>query len=138
MDEIKEYSIFSYRCGVLQNTIAAWVPLGVGICRLAPGLWFIPLAIVFTLISIVAAQKRFYFTEIVYLAEPTEFEYEVAIKAMTEAIARKELVEKCLSDLPEMHESGVSIAIRVIEDENGNKMPMFCIQIKDPSDSEDE
>lgn len=135
LEEIKEYSNFSYRCGITRAIRPAWIMIGIGLCRLAPGLWFVPLSLIFMILSFFAAKKRFYFTEVVYLSEPTDFEYEVAIKAMTYAVQAKEEIERIKADFLENLENAC-ISFEFYGE--GEKNPIFCFQIGNPDDLEDE
>ena len=137
MEEIKEYSNFSYDCGVIRLVRPAWIAIGIGLCRLAPGLWFLVLLPVFILLTCWVNKRNFYFTEVIYLAEPTEFEYDVAITAMTEAVSAKEKIEKLHSDAFKNLEM-IRFLLEVYELENGSERPMFRIQVGNPDDLEDE
>lgn len=137
MEEIKKYSIYSYRCGITRVAKYAWVPIGVGICRLVPGDWFFLTTGIFVLITMWAVKKNFYFVEALYTAEPTEFEYDAAIKAMTLAVLAKEEVEANMREVLN-NSPNIKVTMDMFEDENGNKGPMFCFQIGNPDDLEDE
>lgn len=137
MEELKNYSIYSYRCGITGVAKLAWGPIGVGICILFPGNWFFLAIGVFVLITMWAIKKKFYFMEVLYTAEPKEFEYDAAIKAMTLAIEAKEDVEATIREALN-NSPNIEVTMELFEDENGNKSPMFCIQIGNPDDLEDE
>ncbi len=137
LEEIKKYSNFSYRCGITRLIRPAWVMIGIGICRFFPGLWFIPLSLIFMLLSYFVAKERFFFTEVLYLSEPTDFEYEVAIQAMTCAVELKEEVEKIHADIFENLKKAC-MCFELYEEENGDKKPIFRFQIGNPDDLEDE
>lgn len=103
LSEIKDYSSFSYRCGVARGFKEAWVPLGIGICRLAPGNWYFLALIFLCLFSLWASKRNFYFVEIISLVKPTDYEYDAEIKCMSEAIKRKEMMDNILEKgIPEI------------------------------------
>ena len=89
------------------------------------------------LFSFWAAKKRFYFTEVVFLANPTDFEYEVAIQAMTGAVkAKEELKDVYAVMFEQMKNMGVILSVYETADEE--RRPMFRFQIGNPDDLEDE
>lgn len=90
MEEIKEYSIFSYYCGIPEMIKDGWIWYGLSVCVLFPDLRFIIAIWVFMLISFWAHKVNFFFTEIVFLGIPTEIEYMTAIRAMEEVLKHKE------------------------------------------------
>lgn len=102
LQEIKGYSNFSFYCSSVECTRPGWVYIGIGLCRLVPDLWFILALLIFLLFTLWAMKKNFYFTEFVCLSKPTDFEYEVAITAMTAALEYKEEVEKEMPDYKEI------------------------------------
>ena len=128
--EIKNYSNYAYGCGVAQAFKKVWFYLGIGICRLLPGLWFFAALLIFSIVTIVWYRKNFFFTEIFSLIKPTEFEYEVAIKAMTYASKEKEQIEnefECVISELEKLDDDIEIPGQTI-----------IIQIGDPEDLENE
>ncbi len=135
MEEIKEYSIYSYRCGIAREMKKAWPCIGMGICRLIPGAWCFPFLVIFLIFSVWAYKKSLFFTEVVWLAEPTEFEYDAAIRVMKKAIEEKESVERSLQEELEMISDFKKITVMLKISEDG---PRFDIYLGDSEDLEDE
>ena len=137
LEEVKNYSMFAYNCSIATAVSKSWTYIGLGICRLLPGLWmFIPLTI-FLLVTIWASKKNFYFTEIGCLETPTDYEYNAAIEVMKKAIQNKDEAEEEFRAAMSMAES-ISVVMEVIEDENGNKSPVISINIGGPEDAQEE
>ncbi len=137
LEEVKNYSMFAYNCSIAAAVGKSWTYIGLGICRLLPGLWmFIPLTI-FLFVSIWASKNNYYFTEIGYLETPTDYEYNAAIEVMKKAIQNKEESEGELKEMMNMAEC-INVVMEVIEDENGNKSPVISINIGGPEDAQEE
>lgn len=100
LDEIRNYSSFSERCGIARKFRDAWVYFGIAFARLHPDLLgYAILLIAFFLFTMLWARKRnYFFTEIFALRKPTDSEYEVAIAAMTKAMEYKTELEKIDED----------------------------------------
>lgn len=81
LEEIKQYSNWSYGCGSLQVFSTALPFLSIGIARIiASGIWYIPFAIVVMLIDVwLLKTRKLCFLEALITSTPTEKEYQVAI-----------------------------------------------------------
>lgn len=98
LEEVKNYSNYSYYCGVVPKMHESLSYFVIGFCRLIPGFWYlIALAIVIPLIYIF--RKKMYLFEYFSLLEPTDTEYKVAIAALEGALKHKELVDEVKNDL---------------------------------------
>lgn len=88
IDEIHEYSSYSYNCGSLVNFRQGILFLGFALARfLVPGLWIIPAMLAVCLISFILVKTDgITFMEFLVLDRPTDTEYAVAIKAMDESV----------------------------------------------------
>ena len=138
MEEIKEYSIFSYYCGVPELVKSAWPWYGLSVCVLFDGLSFLLALWVFIIITFFCHKCNFYFTEIGLLGKPTDLEYEVAIKAMEVVLKNKEEekenFERVISHTPSLEE------IIKIDEENGSNpnKDAYRIVIPKPDEGTDE
>lgn len=96
LEEIKNYSNYSYYCGVVPMVRNAWPYLLLGLCRLVPGGWyFLALLVVFA--TMVLFNKKMYFFEYFSLLEPTETEYKVAIAALNGALENKRIADEAMN-----------------------------------------
>lgn len=88
IDEIHEYSSYSYRCGSLVNFKQGILFLGFALARFAvSGLWIIPAMLAVCLICFILVKTNgITFMEFLVLDKPTDTEYTVAIKAMDESV----------------------------------------------------
>lgn len=94
LEEIKNYSGFSYSCGVAGKIKSVWCFLMVGVCRLAPDSWYFASLLVMLLLTWWWMKNGLYWTEIISLSKPKEIDYQVAIAAMTRALEYKEEIDK--------------------------------------------
>lgn len=87
IEEIRNYSNFSYYCGSLEKLKKASYIFGFAIARLLPGLWYLlGLIIIEIVIFILNKNGKIYFMEFLVTSEPTEREYKVAIAALEKCI----------------------------------------------------
>lgn len=96
LDEIKNYSSFSPRCGIARQFKEAWFYFCLAFARLWPTLggYLIILALMAIFTFCWAKRKNYFFTEIFALRKPEDRDYEVAIAAMKQALEyRDELAE---------------------------------------------
>lgn len=84
LDEIKRYSSYSRACGSLEQSFNLVLFGSLAIVRfLTTGLLFVPVAIfVVILVIVLYKSNMLYFTEFMILDEPSDLEYNVAIKAL--------------------------------------------------------
>lgn len=128
IEEIKKYSIFSYDCGILEATKSIWIYVGTGICLLFSGIWYVIAWAIFLIFSYYALKKELFFTEAPWLAKPTDFEYDTAIKVMNAAIKKKEeLEEKMGGDV-----------LSVMAKESEKWVSEFAAEIETPTQEEDD
>ena len=90
IEEAKRYSIFSYHCGIPELVKDGWIYLGLGVCFLFSGICFWIILFIFMIFSLWANKVNFFFTEIGFLKEPTDLEYEIAIASMKKVLEIKE------------------------------------------------
>lgn len=94
LEECKNYSGFSYSCGVAQKIKSVWCFLMVGVCRLAPDHWYFVAILVMLLLTWWWMKDGLYWTEIISLSKPKDIDYQVAIAAMTRALEYKDEIDK--------------------------------------------
>lgn len=137
MEEIKNYSNYAYNCSIAAAVKQSWVFIGIGICRLLPDLWCLIPFIIYFLVSIWADQVNYFFTEVGYLEEPTDFEYDVAIQAMNAAIKNKEKIDAEIMDVFD-NASCINVVMGVVKGEDGKPEPVISIHIGEPEDVQEE
>lgn len=94
LDEIKNYSYYSYYCGTINIFMDAWPNLIVGFCRFFPGNWFfVPLVFAISIFAWAVKKQKLFFVEYFTLYEPTEKEYKVVIAALSGALEYKSRVD---------------------------------------------
>lgn len=95
MKEIKNYSSFSRGCGSLEQSFNIVIFGLLAIVRfLTTGWLFVVLAVLTIALTIVLYKTgHFYFAEVMILEEPSDLEYEVAIKALETELANVMLNE---------------------------------------------
>ena len=99
LEEIREYSSYSYRCGSLNSFKYGLLFLGFALARLIPGLWFILAMLVAWIVDFILVKTDgLTFMEFLVLDKPSDAEYSVAIKAMDESVKNVDL-NSCFSDV---------------------------------------
>lgn len=94
LEEVKGYSNYSYYCGVGQYFSDAWSWFMIGFCRFFPNPWYFVAIVIMFFVSVYFFKVGFFFTEYFALEEPTDVEYQVAIKAIETACEYKRLVDE--------------------------------------------
>lgn len=130
IEEIKNYSSFTYGCSVARDFREAWGFLMIGFCRFIPDFWFLIAVAICLIFSKWADKQNFFFTEAVALSEPTDFEYDAAIRCMESALEKKKKIDELMpGDLP----------IIFAEITNGEgSIPVFSVHIRVPEDVQDD
>lgn len=116
LEEVKNYSNYSYYCGMVPYFKESIFYFLIGFCRLIPGFWYLlALGIALLLMNLVF-KKKLYLVEYFTLLEPTDTEYKVAITALEGALKNKEMVDKVRNEANGMFfGSNIPIAHFVIE-----------------------
>lgn len=115
IEEVKNYSNYSYYCGMVPYFSQSIPYIVIGLCRLIPGFWYLPALAVAMLLVYLVINKRLYYVEYFSLLEPTDTEYKVAIAALEGALKNKELVDKAREEAGLFFSGGIPVAHFVIE-----------------------
>ncbi len=111
LEEIREYSSYSYGCGSLIGFKQAIVYFGFGLARFVPGLACLPAMLIMAILSVILIKtNKIIFLEFLVLNRPTDTEYKVAIKAMEESL-KNVAVEPNLDDFLSIVLPGILVGV---------------------------
>lgn len=115
IEEIHEYSSYSYRCGSLNGFNHGLLLFGFALARLIPGLWFLLAMLVACFVDFIFVKTSgLTFMEFLVLDKPSDTEYAVVIKAMEESVKNVDL-SPYLSDLESILDLASVIGIIIEE-----------------------
>lgn len=111
IEEIHDYSSYSYRCGSLNSFKYGLLFIGFAVARLVPGLWFLVAMLVAWIVDFILVKTNgLTFMEFLVLDEPTDTEYAVAIKAMEESVKNVDL-SPYLSDMESIFKLAMLVGV---------------------------